>query len=82
MGGPEFKTWEGLGNNTLGWLSRSEGAGCNAGQLVERASCDKQVLGRMGIVKNTGKRIFASVVFAVLVSVPILATAGQFWSQR
>lgn len=33
-------------------------------------------------MKNTGKRIFASVLFALLVSVPLLATAGQFWSQR
>jgi len=41
------------------------------------------VLGRMGrVMKNTGKRIFAVLVVAVVSSLPLLAMAGQFWSQR
>lgn len=33
-------------------------------------------------MKNTGKRIFAVVAFAVLASLPLLASAGLHWSQR
>lgn len=33
-------------------------------------------------MKNTGKRIFAAIVFAVLVSLPVIGTAGVLYSQR
>lgn len=33
-------------------------------------------------MKNTGKRIFAAVVFAVLASIPAIALAGVWFSQR
>lgn len=33
-------------------------------------------------MKNTGKRIFAAVVFAVLVSMPVIVSAGMTYSQR
>lgn len=34
------------------------------------------------IMKNTGKRIFAAIVFAVLASLPAVVLAGMTWSQR
>lgn len=33
-------------------------------------------------MKNTGKRIFAVLVFAVVSSLPLAAMAGVWWSQR
>lgn len=33
-------------------------------------------------MKNTGKRIFAAIVFAVLASMPALVMAGMTYSQR
>lgn len=33
-------------------------------------------------MKNTGKRIFAAIVFAVVVSMPVVVSAGMFASQR
>jgi len=33
-------------------------------------------------MKNTGKRIFAVLVFSVLASLPLLASAGLHFSQR
>lgn len=33
-------------------------------------------------MKNTGKRIFAAIVFAALAAVPFLATAGAHVSSR
>lgn len=33
-------------------------------------------------MKNTGKRILAAVVFAIIASLPLLATAGVNFSQR
>lgn len=33
-------------------------------------------------MKNTGKRIFSAIVFAVLASLPVIVLAGQTWSQR
>jgi len=32
-------------------------------------------------MKNTGKRIFAVLFFAIVGSLPVLALAGRFWSQ-
>jgi len=33
-------------------------------------------------MKNTGKRIFAAVVFAIIVSLPVIGSAGVLFSQR
>jgi hypothetical protein len=33
-------------------------------------------------MKNTGKRIFASVLFAIIVAMPVLVSAGMTASQR
>lgn len=33
-------------------------------------------------MKNTGKRIFAAIVVAALMSVPLLVSAGSFVSSR
>lgn len=33
-------------------------------------------------MKNTGKRIFAAIVFAALVSLPLISLAGVLASQR
>lgn len=33
-------------------------------------------------MKNTGKRIFAAVVFAVLLAMPVIVSAGMTASQR
>lgn len=33
-------------------------------------------------MKNTGKRIFAVLVAILVVGMPIVASAGLFWSQR
>lgn len=33
-------------------------------------------------MKNTGKRLATALVFAMLASLPFMAMAGQFWSQR
>lgn len=33
-------------------------------------------------MKNTGKRIFAAIVFAIIVSMPAIVSAGVFASQR
>ena len=35
-----------------------------------------------GSMKNTGKRIFAAVVFLLVVSAPLLVSAGSLYSQR
>lgn len=33
-------------------------------------------------MKNTGKRIFAAIVFAALASLPLIGSAGVLFSQR
>ena len=33
-------------------------------------------------MKNTGKRIFAAIVFAVIAGLPAIVTAGVHFSQR
>lgn len=43
----------------------------------------ERMFGRMGVqMKNTGKRIFAAVVFAIVASLPLIVTAGASVSQR
>ena len=33
-------------------------------------------------MKNSGKRIFAVLIAVVVASIPLMASAGLFWSQR
>ncbi len=34
------------------------------------------------VMKNTGKRIFAAIVFALVASLPFIVSAGATYSQR
>jgi hypothetical protein len=50
---------------------------------VRRATRQAGKVRRMGNnMKNTGKRIFATIAFALLVSMPLIVSAGVHVSQR
>lgn len=84
--------WYLVGSQGLGepWSSAWEGAVVLAPMLYRlRAvrqcwlAATHAAIGRMGIgMKNTGKRIFATVLLAALASLPFLAAAGLHYSQR
>jgi len=89
-------SWEGLVHSTRqlqvrrwaiwlvkcfqGWETREQVLGLGDRVLV---SCSIFGQWEDGIhMKNTGKRIFVAIIFAVLASLPLVVSAGAFYSQR